>query len=302
MLGAVGADSGSKLQPQWIVDVPLKEVSGICFDQGRGGRGSLLAVGDRVAIAARLDLARVDDEALDWELTPIERLAGSRLPRRDPQVEAIAVDRAGRVLLLQETPPRAELVDLSASRTVASFTLEVPGDDEVATSWSDPDGSRGEGVLLLADGHLLVAKEKKPSALIEFGPPGSRPRGLPKRTPTAAQPWPVRPGAHRYVALAVWQPDASLRTICKDFSDLDLGPDGRLYVLSDKSASIARLGTLARGGGVVSAEASWTIRGLKGKPEGLAFAPDGRAVVGMDTKKARRNLAVLEPAIATTRR
>lgn len=287
-----------KLRPQLVVDIPLREVSGICFDRSRGGKGSLLAVGDRLAVAARLDLSRVDGDQLEWQLTPIERLHGSQLPKKDPQVEAIAVDGAGRVLLLQESPPRAELVDLEAASVVASFTLDVPGDDAVADSWSHPEGSRGEGVILLQSGHLLVAKEKKPAALIEFGPKGARSHGVPARLAATRKAWPISPGHHHYVALAVWQPDASLRKICKDFSDLEIGPDGRLYALSDKSHTIARLGGLARGGGAVTVEASWAIRGLKGKPEGLSFTREGEPVVALDTKKARRNLAVLAPAIA----
>jgi hypothetical protein len=37
---------------------------------------------------------------------------------------------------------------------------------------------------------------------------------------------------------------------------------------------------------------------VKGKPEGLAFTSDGRAIVALDTKKARRNLVLLTPPIA----
>jgi transposase-like protein len=39
-------------------------------------------------------------------------------------------------------------------------------------------------------------------------------------------------------------------------------------------------------------------RFLDGKPEGLAFTAQGRAIVGLDTRKARRNLVLLEPAVA----
>jgi hypothetical protein len=290
----------STLHPERLIDIPLTEVSGICFDRRARGPRSLLAIGDRVAVAARLVMAEDDPGALDWELTPIERLEGSELPKRNPQVEAIAVDGAGRVLLLQESPPRAELVDPKAWQVVASFSLDVSGDDAVAESWAHPDGSRGEGVVLLDSGHMLVAKEKKPAALIEFGPTGARSRGVAARLPAAQAKWPARPGRHRYVALAIWEPDAALRKICKDFSDLDVGPDGRLYVLSDKSSSIARLSQLPRGGGPVTAEAWWKVGGLKGKPEGLAFTQDGRAVVALDKKKARRNLAVLGPPIAAS--
>jgi hypothetical protein len=54
----------------------------------------------------------------------------------------------------------------------------VEGRGEIARLWSDPKGSRGEGMVLLPGGHLLVAKEKKPATLIELGPPQSRSRGL----------------------------------------------------------------------------------------------------------------------------
>jgi hypothetical protein len=61
---------------------------------------------------------------------------------------------------------------------VASINLAVEGRSAFARSWSDPEGSGGEGVVLLPGGHLLIAKEKHPAALIEFGPRGSRSRGL----------------------------------------------------------------------------------------------------------------------------
>ena len=107
----------------------------------------------------------------------------------------------------------------------------------------------------------------------------------------------VEPGDHRYVALAVWWPGKALRKACADFSDLKYGLDGRLYVLSDKSGNRsrgcrtsrrpgARPPPLRRGG-----SATWT-----GKPEGLAFTPNGRALVALDTRKARHNLVLLEPA------
>jgi hypothetical protein len=71
-------------------------------------------------------------------------------------------------------------------------------------------------------------------------------------------------------------------------------------VLSDKSGSIARLSDLQPTGGVVSSPATWRLGDLEGKPEGLAFTPNGRALVALDTRKARHNLVLLEPPIAAT--
>jgi hypothetical protein len=146
---------------------------------------------------------------------------------------------------------------------------------------------------------LLVAKEKKPAALIEFGPPRSRSRGLVAGGALAdGERWPVKKGRHRYVALAIWRPAKTLAKTCADFSDLEIGPDGRLYLLSDKSSTIALIDDLPAGGGAAALVDAWRIGELDGKPEGLAFTGQGCAVVGLDTRKRRNNLVLLEPAIA----
>ena len=105
-------------------------------------------------------------------------------------------------------------------------------------------------------------------------------------------------GSQEFVALAIWTPDKALTKDCEDFSDLEIGPDGRLYLLSDKSATIARLADLLPGGGSAACTATWRLDDLDGKPEGLAFDPTGRAVVALDERKARNNLVLLEPKIS----
>jgi hypothetical protein len=47
---------------------------------------------------------------------------------------------------------------------------------------------------------------------------------------------------------------------------------------------------------------AWRLGDLDGKPEGLAFTAQGQAVVALDTRKARRNLVLLEPAVAQLRK
>jgi hypothetical protein len=281
------------------VDVPLKEVSGVCLRRGADGELALLAIGDRVALAAWFVQPTDDTAPLDWQTADVARLEGTQLPADDPQIEAICADGAGRVLLLQESPPRTELIDPAARRVVASVALELPGNDELARSWADPAGSKGEGAVFLPGGHLLVAKEKDPPALIEFGPPGAKPVGLARGggLPPGAL-WAIDPGDHCYLPLAVWWPDRKLLKACADFSDLEIGPDGHLYLLSDKSGSIARLSDLPPAGGVVVATATWQLGNLDGKPEGLAFTPNGRALVALDTRKACHNLLLFEPPIA----
>jgi hypothetical protein len=301
-MGKDGKSNRNRLRVRRVVDVPLREVSGICLRRGRNGRMVLIAVGDRVAKIAWFSEPRSDEGRIDWQTKNIPKLSGSMLPRRDPQIEAVCADGLGRVLLLQETPPRVELIDPAALKVVASIDLAVEGRSEIARAWSDPKGSRGEGVVLLPGGHLLVAKEKKPAAFIEFGPPGSRSRGLLRGGALAdGERWPIKKGHHRFVALATWFPDKTLARTCADFSDLEIGPDGCLYLLSDKSSTIARLDDLPAGGGTGALLAAWRLGDLDGKPEGLSFTAEGRAIVGLDTRKPRRNLVLLEPAVARVR-
>jgi hypothetical protein len=92
-----------------------------------------------------------------------------------------------------------------------------------------------------------------------------------------------------------------LAKACADFSDLEIGPDGYLYLLSDKSSTIARMDDLPAGGGTARLLEAWPLGDLDGKPEGLAFSPEGLAIVGLDTRKPRRNLVLLEPAVAQLR-
>ena len=297
-----GKSNKNRLRVRRVIDVPLREVSGICLRHGRNGQMFLIAVGDRVAKIAWFSQPRSDGGRIDWHTSNIAKLSGSMLPERDSQIEAVCADGLGRVLLLQETPPRVELIDPKALKVVASIDLAVEGRSEIAQAWSDPKGSRGEGAVLLPGGHLLVAKEKKLAAFIQFGPPHSRSRGLVRGGALAdGERWPIKKGHHRFVALAIWLPDKTLAKTCADFSDLEIGPDGYLYRLSDKSSTIALLDDLAAGGGTAALLDAWRLGDLDGKPEGLAFTARGRAIVGLDMRKPRQNLVLLDPAIAQLR-
>jgi hypothetical protein len=198
-----GKSNKKRLRMRRVVDVPLREVSGICLRRGRKGRMSLIAVGDRVSKVAWFSPPRGEKDRIDWHTRDIAKLSGSMLPKRNSQIEAICADGLGRVLLLQETPPRVEFIDPKASKVVASIDLAVEGRGEIARAWSDPKGSRGEGAVLLPGGHLLVAKEKKPAAFIEFGPANSRSRGLARGGALGdGKRWPIKKGHQRFVALA----------------------------------------------------------------------------------------------------
>ena len=103
--------NNNRLHVRRVVDAPLHEVSGTCLRRGRNGRMSVIAVGNRMSKIARFSLPRSDDGRIDRRTSDIAKLSGSMLPQDDPQIEAVCADGLGRILLLQETPPRVELID-----------------------------------------------------------------------------------------------------------------------------------------------------------------------------------------------
>lgn len=279
-------------------DVPLQEVSGVCLRREAGGDMALVAFGDRTSMAAWVELPDDDRGAYRWQTVDMADVEGSLIPRDDPQVEAVCADGAGRILILQESPPRVELLDWAGHKVVTRIALEIPADHPLHDSWVDSEGSQGEGAAFMRNGHLLIAKEKDPAAFIEFGPEGDEPSGFGADTALAGGArWPTDDGDRTFVPLAVWNPSVKLQANCEDFSDLEVGPDRRLYLLSDKSQSIARVGELVPGDGVARADEVWKLPLLDGKPEGLALTRNGRAIVALDTKQAKENLVLLEPPI-----
>ncbi len=280
-------------------DVPLQEVSGVCLRREAGGDMALVAFGDRTSLAAWVELPDDDRGKYTWKTVDLADVEGSLIPRDDPQVEAVCADGAGRILILQESPPRVELLDWKSRKVVTRIALDIPDGHPLHDSWIDAEGSQGEGAAFMQNGHLLIAKEKGPAAFIEFGPEGEDPSGFgPDSALKAGARWPTDEGDRTFVPLAVWNPSVKLQATCEDFSDLEVGPDRRLYLLSDKSQSIARVGVLAVGDEVARADEVWKLPLLDGKPEGLALTRNGRAIVALDTKQAKENLVLLEPPIA----
>ena len=108
--------------------VPLAEVSGLALGRNRDGHVTVAAIGDR---AATIAWATVGDaiEDFDWQTLSLREVQGTRIPTADPQLEAIAV--AGRrpgILLVQESPCRAEYIDAQQRRVLAHITLDLPED------------------------------------------------------------------------------------------------------------------------------------------------------------------------------
>jgi hypothetical protein len=286
-----------------VATLGLREVSALTVCRGPDGPPHLLAVGDEdfAVVSAEID-EQTGSLTRTWRdgLRPALDHAGVDL-RSGSDLEGVASDGDGTIVLLQEEQARLLVFTPDLSRLLHTLVLAVPADEPVLNpAWRRHPNSRGEALLLLRDGHVLIAKECDPPCLIEFGPPGDRPTGV---TPDTVLP-PHEPFQRpdvvetELVALAVWQLGAATARALPSINDLALGPDGRVYALSAHAQVIARIEQRLTPGERAGASDAWQIGdgipgGRDARPEGLTFLPSGLPVVAIDTTQCHDNLVVL---------
>jgi hypothetical protein len=277
--------------------LPLEEVSGFAVREHDGAR-ELLCVGDHdhdllvvplgegaaVGEAARHDLRR---------LAPDPGASG---------FEGVACDGAGRVLVLQEGQSRVLVLDRHLDRLEGVFDLVVARDQPgFGEGWAQEDNARGEGLLPMRGGHLLVVKQRDPVCLIEFGPPGEAPLGIGPQTllgPGGRLAPPAPEGGGRHAVLAWWPLSPRWAERVQSANDLALDDRGRLLILSSRSRRIARIATpLDPDAPEAAVEDDWRVPELPGggrsRPEALCLVPDA-VLVGYDARDGGDNVLVLE--------
>ena len=275
----------------------LDELSALATRPG----GELVGVSDasfRIAVGRSEPLKGV-------KLSPsLEDLVSdlSHEPENGSQWEGVAADGGGRVFVLQEhagrrRPSHVFALTDSLDGLYAAIALTVADD---GASWkekwlADPN-ARGEALVLLRDGHVLVIKQKDPVRLIEFGPLGSSARGLgAARFLGADARFEIAPGAlAEYEPLESWRFDGPLESI----NDAAVA-GGELYVVSRSSRTIARLAAeVAPCDESVAVAATWALPDAVGEPEGLVLLDRLVPLVADDQPRqepARDNVFRLEP-------
>ena len=280
------------------IDLPVVEASGVAVR--RAARGTVvLVVGDRTAEVGACvigDRGELDD----WTVLDLAELPGWPLPPGDSQFEAIAADGGSLVALMCEDPPLVLVADTVDRELVAEIRLTAPAGSLLDGQWDDPS-SRGEGLVFLRGGRLLVAQEKRPRALIEFGPVGTDPLGLSSDDLLGSgESWQAPSGRVEFVPLSMWKLKSEAKKALGDVSAIGTDSDGNLWLLSDKSQRVGRLGLddpLAPDDDEVRGlDEIWDLPEGAVKPEGVAALGDGRVLVALDTGSTTGNgLIVTRP-------
>jgi hypothetical protein len=273
------------------VDLPVLEASGVAVRRVDGDV-RVLAVGDRTwhIVAGEFD---GDYGINEWRTLDLSGLADWQLGAGDSQLEAVAVDGGSFIALMREDPPVVLLADTTNGELLSKITLVAPPGSELSERWDDPS-SRGEGLILLRGGRLLVAKEKRPRALIEFAPIGSRSLGLAQHDFLGPnERWDAPEGDVDFVATAMWKLRDDAKTALGDISALAVGSGRGLWFLSDKSRCVARLSLdrpLSPGGGAIRTfDEVWRLPKGTEKPEGISALASNRVLVAMDTDLTQAN-------------
>ena len=183
---------------------------------------------------------------------------------------------------------------------IKEVTLDVTSFAELKELWEKDSNSRGEGMLLLQNGHVVILKEKKPSLLIEFGPKDATAQGwnpdlFLKKDSVFLQEDKLKSIPETLVALHYWAFDESVEKSMSDMSEIAIGPDSYVYILSEASKVIARIHhTLPvqqeKGKGLnktkVSFQYLWQLpvemNQKEQKAEGLSFDANGNPRIGLD--------------------
>ncbi|MDA9951701.1 hypothetical protein N9D31_03895, partial [Oligoflexaceae bacterium] len=278
--------------------IPLPEVSALYVkEELQSKKFKIYTIGDQesrlLEIRAGWDFSLNDSEFTTFRDLMRERFStclsfsGVSCQQADKIInsdwEAIAVDGQDRRFILQEHSGLIVVLD-ATGRSVGEIRQSY---DSIENKYKKSTGLtigsqyRGEGVVLLRRGHLLLAYQDKPALLVEMAPRGSKALGL---GPDAYLPrmstfdWkgssdnPVRLD---YEAVKVWK--------ISDFSKCDLNEivydwrQRRLLGLSKKCNKIMVLEEKKSGSGVESVLVSqeWLLPKKASGAEGLAVLPDG---------------------------
>lgn len=286
-----------KLEEQ--VDLPVVEASGLAA-MAVGDEFRLAVVGDRTSDVAVASYSAADGLSA-WQTVDLSELDGWSMPSTDSQLEAIAVDGGHLVAMMREDPPVVLVADTASKHLRCRIALTAPPGSPLAGLWDDPS-SRGEGLVLLRGGRLLVAKEKRPQALVEFSPVGVGARGLSREDfLDPGESWDAPDGDVHYEATSVWELHGEAGKYFADVSAIAVTSDRALGLLSDRSRTIGRIDLDEAlppvGGAVRVVRDVWRLPKKAKKPEGMAALPDRRLLIALDTGSTQRNgMIVAAPA------
>jgi uncharacterized protein YjiK len=280
--------AGDSLAINFDTKMPIGEISGL----GRrtlGAQVSYLAVSD-----AEPTLLTFDVEPNGKPSSVTKHDLSGLLGDAPSQWEAVAGDGAGHVFILTEAISTISVLDPELNRVVHTIKLTLPEGHPLHHAWKADVNSLCEGMVLLANGHVLVVKEKDPVALVEFAPGGEAASGYRADLALGDGAFRLPPGSSSTMtAVHHWVLKSADAATVSDVSELALDVDGRLLLLSDQARSVVRIERELRPDeDKIDLKTIFALPDALDKPEGLVLA-SGMPLVAIDDKDRGRTLFTL---------
>lgn len=211
--------------------------------------------------------------------------------------EAVAVDGKNNIFILQEYSGNVFVFDQALSQLRAIIALDFTQYEEKSKNSKNinTESSLGEGIGLLKNGHILVAKEKSPTVIIEYGPKGDKPLGVNSSTileKDEAFTIKVNEGKATYEPLKAWSFNEKSIGKC-DISDLALNMDGKVYALSETCSLVFVINGISIKETHIDFTEIWKLPGKIKKPEAIAVSHKGEIAIGSDRKKNKPNIFLM---------
>lgn len=272
-----------------------KELSGMAARRSAAVGTELLIISD---VSYRVSsIGFKDNFASDQFFYDLKNIIPGFYSKSDSQWEAIAADKS-RVFIMRENPGEVFVFSGDLKTFLQAIILKIPKSSPLHAAWTADPNSRGEGMILLKNGHILVIKEKDPVQLIEFGPQNDLAEGFkPGEAVGMDENFPLPVGTEvEFFPLKYWDVGNDSNALISDVSDLAVGPDGKIYALSDKDSRIAALENVLKPTETkFKVKASWTLSDKVAKPEGLVITSSFEPLVTSDDADIGRNLFYLRP-------
>ena len=290
-------DDSSKLRILRSFSVPLREISGL----SKSGT-HIFAVGDDEPLLGVLRLVgdelklqqTIDFTAPLWHnylLCPRLHNSICRSLARviNKQWEGLYYEAAtGTIQVLQESTGSIFVFNRAMDRILSRTMLDFFPDRYEKSARTN--NSLGEGFVPLASGRVLVAKEKFPAAIIEFGLQNDTAQGYDPRQPPRAQAY--AEAVRTLYPLHYWHLPKSANQHC-DLSDVTHNDDGTLYAISQICRRIYQFAALDPRDEQLQIVQSWQISDSVKAPEALVVLAPQLFLVASDVKNLRHNLWLL---------
>lgn len=289
-------------------NIPLEEVSGLAvYEELTTDKYKVFAVGDRRSKIYSSSWYKTTLEGTPGEIdftglmlnrfSPCEdhdnAWCSSLANELNSDWEAIQVDGQGNSYILQEHSGLILIVD-----TLNEYAGEIRLDYrplyksyEAKTNLKASRRSLGEGLVLLKEGHILLAYQNDPPLIVEYGPQKNKPLGIQKSSfLSRVQPF-VPPKKDEdqkrfeFEPLKYWEVagigECDLNEIVYDTRT------DELLALSKKCSKVMALKTIRDGvsGEKLQIAKSWSLPSRIRFAEGLAVLPDGKWLIAGDYKK-----------------